>query len=511
MHGRALRLIGVVALTVAALTIGAPSAVAFNGIGQAVDDFCSENGRLPPAPYQGDCQLCHTAELGPLSPQFDWAAAGDYAQFCPETVANRPPDGTILRPDRDLTVTVGAAIEFQGEGTDPDGDIPLALQWDFGDGAAGLTGAGPHTVSFAVPGSYTVSLTVVDARGLPDPTPATRVITVEPEVSCTDSDADGFFAEGDGCGPVDCDDTDPAVNPNAIELCTDGLDNNCDGRVDGLDPLAVGCSGCVDQDGDRFSPQGGICGPVDCDDSEPGINPGAEEACADRADNDCDGMTDGADSECDGSDCIDALLNRRLPPDALRVSLDPERAPWVPLEGAVLTENVYIFIPDAAGMVQVRFWLDGELRQTEAFAPWDFAGGTDTAANPLDTRTLADGGYTLLAEVDFADGVTLTLSAAFSIVNPPAPTVAIEAASWSANPRMLDVTGNDGPVGGIVNVFNPATAEHLGETRVRGNGAWRLKVNKPDRVPCRVQVRIFDGDREGVAEAPVKGAPADCL
>ena len=39
--------------------------------------------------------------------------------------------------------------------------------------------------------------------------------------------------DGDGFGSdIDCDDTDPSINPEAPELC-DGLDNDCNGIVDG--------------------------------------------------------------------------------------------------------------------------------------------------------------------------------------------------------------------------------------------------------------------------------------
>lgn len=61
--------------------------------------------------------------------------------------------------------------------------------------------------------------------------------------TCTDLDGDGFAIEGGECGPIDCDDTDPDVNPGAIEgpegdrSCFDGLDNDCDGLTDdGGDP-----------------------------------------------------------------------------------------------------------------------------------------------------------------------------------------------------------------------------------------------------------------------------------
>ena len=42
----------------------------------------------------------------------------------------------------------------------------------------------------------------------------------------TDSDGDGYYAEVD-----DCDDTDPEIYPGAVEICDDGLDNDCDGQI----------------------------------------------------------------------------------------------------------------------------------------------------------------------------------------------------------------------------------------------------------------------------------------
>jgi len=56
---------------------------------------------------------------------------------------------------------------------------------------------------------------------------------LNPNTSCTDSDGDGFCAEGG----ADCDDSSPAINPNATEVCGDGLDNDCDGLVDNDDPI----------------------------------------------------------------------------------------------------------------------------------------------------------------------------------------------------------------------------------------------------------------------------------
>ena len=51
---------------------------------------------------------------------------------------------------------------------------------------------------------------------------------------CMDLDGDGYLDEA--YGGADCDDTDPAVNPGAPEVCDNGVDDDCDGLADGLDP-----------------------------------------------------------------------------------------------------------------------------------------------------------------------------------------------------------------------------------------------------------------------------------
>ena len=59
--------------------------------------------------------------------------------------------------------------------------------------------------------------------------------------ACTDQDSDGYAVEGGACGPIDCNDNDPAINPGATEICTDGIDNNCNALIDIADPTAVSC------------------------------------------------------------------------------------------------------------------------------------------------------------------------------------------------------------------------------------------------------------------------------
>jgi hypothetical protein len=93
-----------------------------------------------------------------------------------------------------------------------------------------------------------------------------------------DDDGDGF-PENVG----DCDDSDGAVNPLATEICSDGIDQDCEGTDPVCDESdeADGVSGDdVDDDGDGFSENAS-----DCDDSDANIYPDADcGRCTDHSD-----------------------------------------------------------------------------------------------------------------------------------------------------------------------------------------------------------------------------------
>jgi hypothetical protein len=118
---------------------------------------------------------------------------------------------------------------------------------------------------------------------------------------CLDADEDGFSPQGGSCGLVDCDDTNPLVNPGMEENCSNGIDDDCDGAVDGAD---LSCLVCTDADTDGYAVEGGACGAVDCNDGDPAINPGVIEVCDNGIDDDCDGAVDGDDSQCLGTNII---------------------------------------------------------------------------------------------------------------------------------------------------------------------------------------------------------------
>ena len=95
---------------------------------------------------------------------------------------------------------------------------------------------------------------------------------------------------------TDCNDSDPAIHPGAVEEC-DGDDDNCDGRVD----LNVTETWYSDDDGDGFgdaNEPAKTCDPDpswvivagDCDPENGNVHPGAPEVC-NAFDDDCDGQT----------------------------------------------------------------------------------------------------------------------------------------------------------------------------------------------------------------------------
>ena len=85
----------------------------------------------------------------------------------------------------------------------------------------------------------------------------------------TDADGDGF--EWVGAGGIDCDDADPSLAQYVFYRDQDG---------DGVGDTAVAEAGCT-------APEGYVTVGGDCDDSDPGTYPGADELC-DAADRDCD-------------------------------------------------------------------------------------------------------------------------------------------------------------------------------------------------------------------------------
>lgn len=138
----------------------------------------------------------------------------------------------------------------------------------------------------------------MDSMGFP------RVLALLFVVACgssSDGDGDGFNAD------VDCDDGNPAVHPEAPEMCN-GVDDNCNAMVD--DDPGDGTVYHVDADGDGFGTDLRYCAKPavtvdkggDCHDDNATAYPGSmtTEVPKDGIDTDCDGNDFCTDLNCDG-------------------------------------------------------------------------------------------------------------------------------------------------------------------------------------------------------------------
>ncbi len=143
------------------------------------------------------------------------------------------------------------------------------------------------------------------------------------EALIIDEDGDGFNSD------EDCDDFNAEINPSVAEVC-DEIDNNCNGEIDeGLNIQTYYVDSDMDGygDSDNFiefcsQPPGTSTENGDCDDTNPGINPGATEVPNNEIDEDCDGEVLIIDADGDGFnsdvDCDDS--DPAINPDAEEIA-----------------------------------------------------------------------------------------------------------------------------------------------------------------------------------------------
>ena len=123
-----------------------------------------------------------------------------------------------------------------------------------------------------------------------------------------DMDGDGYFDLENNCSEMDCDDSNPAINPGAEEILDDDLDNNCDGVSevsnrdsdgDGISDSDDDCpevaglaafNGCPDSDGDGIEDSKDDCPTVaglkslnGCPDADGDGVSDADDTCPDEA------------------------------------------------------------------------------------------------------------------------------------------------------------------------------------------------------------------------------------
>lgn len=104
--------------------------------------------------------------------------------------------------------------------------------------------------------------------------------------------------------------------PDTLETCVQGqwVQESCGPtrQCTQDDSLRAFCedlvTNCFDEDGDGFGGGPGDC--PDCDDTNPRANPGLDEICGDRVDNNCDGEVDEfcEEEECCADGCADGQI-----------------------------------------------------------------------------------------------------------------------------------------------------------------------------------------------------------
>jgi hypothetical protein len=201
--------------------------------------------------------------------------------------------------------------------------------------------------------------------------------TVDAPYWYLDADSDGYGDASDStraceapserhiARPGDCDDANRTIFPGAGELC-DGVDQDCDGRIDDA-PLVDPGAWYPDDDGDGYgdgSSEIATCEPAlgfisdnsDCDDTRDSVNPAAVEVCNNGVDDNCNEDPDGCDwpteTDLDDHTIVSGVTGR----DGLGYSgavgdLDGDNHPEIVI-GAIYASDSYAS-PDYHGAVSI--------------------------------------------------------------------------------------------------------------------------------------------------------------
>ncbi len=248
----------------------APDAITLSFLGVVLDTVVYDWGNLFPAP---------TGQAMSLDPGLiDAADNDDGASWCASAVPLFE-WGDFGTPGAANDTCDCYYSDGDGDGFGTDGSCP-ADYLDCDDGDPGI-----H------PAAYDVCEDGIDQD----------CVDGDRECTCVETDADGDgYGTAPDCPEIDCDDTDAAVNPGAVEVCN-GIDDDCNGSADdGLTFESWFQDADGDGHGDPASEQYVCSGQPasgwvqlgdDCDDGDAGRFPGNQEAC-NGVDDDCDGVVD---------------------------------------------------------------------------------------------------------------------------------------------------------------------------------------------------------------------------
>jgi len=206
---------------------------------------------------------------------------GDVAEpLLANTTVTIDSDKTITAAFEETTYALHLAVSGEGSVTPSAGThvysegqvvnlnaVPLTGDWVFDRWSGDVADPANPSTTVAMSGEQTIT--------------AHFITSLDPDV---DHDGDGYTPNGG-----DCNDSDSAVYPGAVEICGDGIDQDCNG-------LDTSCD--IDNDGDGYWANDISSPDYDCDDNDGSVYPGATETCEDGIDQDCDG----SDISCDPND-----------------------------------------------------------------------------------------------------------------------------------------------------------------------------------------------------------------
>jgi hypothetical protein len=146
-----------------------------------------------------------------------------------------------------------------------------------------------------------------------------------------DLDYDSYSTAGGVCGPIDCNDSNRWINPGMPEIPFNGLDDDC--NPDTTDD-------CADNDGDGYGDGPGCLG-LDCNDRDAEVNPSVEEINGNCKDDDCNPNTSDEKTILEGwyIECLDKSNYTNV---TMSLAIDP-------------SDNVHISYNDYLNVNQITY------------------------------------------------------------------------------------------------------------------------------------------------------------